>query len=510
MEPLRTTLLLGLLLVALAACTGEEEATDEPDLGATSAISATIGAQGGVLEGQAFTAFEGVRLEIPAGALTEEVEVTISTILDETPLADDAFAVGRQFTVDLSGRTLALAGQLTLPVYMEDVRAFGADLIGVKVWLKGPEQEWKLLDPLQSQGSTTTVELAAFGVAASGVKMDSMAGVHVSCVSAGSCSSETGQSTALQLDDGVDLPRLIAGDQTIYYLTRRPSGAAHEILQAVEVQVDSGETRISSELELLAGDSMRDRGLALDSEANLWVGTRRGAARLSFSGDSSLTQSGNGARAVALLSLDAQTIVWLAIDDQGLRVTLLTGEDDMSGQYVFSGIGAGSGELPQVGSVFVAGAGNGESFWVGGTAIGGGLLNLVASEQSTTLESMQTLQLSGQVGVRGGLAPAPDGGLWFIGANDGKLWRWAPDGEPAPVDGISGVSSLISDNAFGVWLGMATDPAVTHIDSSGVVTYVRLSDDTDAAARNMIPRALALTGADQVVVLTRAGVLLAL
>lgn len=79
----RVTKLTPCLLLAAACGTSTPPAPEMP-----SALSADIGPQGGALHGKTGTAFAGVDLVIPPGALAQKTKISIHPIIDETPLPE--------------------------------------------------------------------------------------------------------------------------------------------------------------------------------------------------------------------------------------------------------------------------------------------------------------------------------------------------------------------------------------------------------------------------------------
>src|SRR5258706_13015298 len=101
----RTSLLavFPLSLALLAGCgDADQPAENEPPPGALagSTTTATIGAQGGTIEGKAGSALEGVKLVVPAGARPGDTALTLHTTFDPTPLPALAERVGGTIAIE--------------------------------------------------------------------------------------------------------------------------------------------------------------------------------------------------------------------------------------------------------------------------------------------------------------------------------------------------------------------------------------------------------------------------
>src|SRR5215213_3061234 len=99
-----------LTVVALACATlgaGCLEASDEQ------ALRGTVGPEGGELVGLPGTPFEGVRLEIPPGALSGTTALAILRADSTTPLPVTAVRCGPMFSLQPAGLALKLPASLT-------------------------------------------------------------------------------------------------------------------------------------------------------------------------------------------------------------------------------------------------------------------------------------------------------------------------------------------------------------------------------------------------------------
>jgi hypothetical protein len=78
-------------------------------------LSAVIGPEGGELVGEQGSPLQGVRLEIPKGALADKTEITLSAVDDGVPLPQTAVRCGPNFSIAPAGLALAVPASLTLP-----------------------------------------------------------------------------------------------------------------------------------------------------------------------------------------------------------------------------------------------------------------------------------------------------------------------------------------------------------------------------------------------------------
>jgi hypothetical protein len=159
---LLASLLLGGLLAAGCDAEGGAGAT------ANDSARATIGPAGGDVVGAQGSALEGVRLSIPAGALSAPTEIAISPGTASMPLPVTAVRCGPMFDIQPAGLALALPATLTLPfdeTTVTDNLRFDDQ---VKVWLAQGTQ-WGQALQTDSQAGSVSVQVSALGAAAAGV-----------------------------------------------------------------------------------------------------------------------------------------------------------------------------------------------------------------------------------------------------------------------------------------------------------------------------------------------------
>jgi hypothetical protein len=163
-------------LVVLAACSGDGEDDyrfADSELAATvteGVLSAVIPPEGGVVVGPADTEFEGVRVDLPPGALPSGTIFTISPGTEGAPLPDFAERVGAQFTFGPADAPLAEPVEVTLPVRPETLVPLASGADDVKVWVRAGDT-WRLQDAAASSESSVTLALDALSTAAAGVKI---------------------------------------------------------------------------------------------------------------------------------------------------------------------------------------------------------------------------------------------------------------------------------------------------------------------------------------------------
>lgn len=185
-----------LLCLALAACGESEEAAvpaEEPlaeDDGTgppspPETLTATIGAEGGTIEGEAGGPFAGFRLVVPAGALAAETTLTVDQVIDPTPLGEQAERVGPQLRIGPAGVTFAQPASLTVPYDPVLRRTWDVPDAECRVWFRQGEG-WANAEQTASDEDSVTVPLQATTVVAAGV----VRGIQpVACLSG--CTSST-------------------------------------------------------------------------------------------------------------------------------------------------------------------------------------------------------------------------------------------------------------------------------------------------------------------------------
>jgi len=148
--------------LVLSACMPEDHPGES--------LRSTIGPQGGVLVGAAGTAFAGVRVEIPPGALGAPTEITLAKVDSATPLPATAVGCGPMFALAPSGLRLAQPASVTLPydpVVVGDQFRFEDE---VKVWVARTDASgWTQRLQTDSTASSVTIELDTLTTVGAGV-----------------------------------------------------------------------------------------------------------------------------------------------------------------------------------------------------------------------------------------------------------------------------------------------------------------------------------------------------
>jgi len=164
-----------LYLVTLAACSGGGESDYsfvQSELTATvtdGVLSAVVPPEGGVVVGPTGTEFEGVLVNLPAGALPSGTIFTISPGTEGDPLPDFAERVGAQFTFGPKDVPLAEPVEVTLPVREESLEQLATNGDAVQVWLRVGDA-WSLQSATASSATAVTLSLTELSTAAAGVK----------------------------------------------------------------------------------------------------------------------------------------------------------------------------------------------------------------------------------------------------------------------------------------------------------------------------------------------------
>ncbi len=495
-------------IVALAlACgwagCGDDSVDAPPPVEQSGALVGTVGPDGGEIVGLPFTPFEGLVLAIPAGALDAETDITIRVTRDETPLPDDAFAVGRQFSFDPPA-PLKVPASITVPVFAEAVASFGKDSVSIKVWLKGP-QAWEVVQPDSAGDGQTTIAVDALSTLAAGVWVKELPGVTMACIDDGSCTEKVVTWQPIAADAPPALGRMVARGNDLYYLTvdSSPSGIS---VRAVRYDT-KGRTAVSSKpATLLAGDADRDRGIAIDATGDVWIGTRTGVARLSFDGASEVISAATTPRAVTVFAAGDRVGRVVAVDG-ALEISYITDAATIEGPMRLDIENPPRHGLPTVGSRLsaVADPSQAGALWLASTHAAGELLHIDTAGGAAVID--RTVSLPAEQWAAGALA-ALDAGVFAITAPDLALLQSQGDAMTA-IDGLARATTVAADDES-VWVGLADAPAVVRLDADGKVEAYHLLSDGElerSETRAQVPAAMVALK-DGLIVLTRSGELL--
>jgi hypothetical protein len=147
-----------LVTAILAGCT----ASEEPGL------YGLIGPEGGELVGAPGTPFQGVRLQIPAGALDGPTYISITQASPASPLPRTAVRCGPLFALRPAGLALKVPAIATVPYDQRTVEEHFRFDDEVKVWA-AEESGWGQRLQTDNANGTVTVELQALTTIAAGV-----------------------------------------------------------------------------------------------------------------------------------------------------------------------------------------------------------------------------------------------------------------------------------------------------------------------------------------------------
>lgn len=514
------------------------EASDTGDAGATAAtseVTAIVGPEGAVLEGAPFTPLEGVRLEIPAGALEADTEITLSVGLKEAALPPRAFAIGPHVTVGPDTLALAAPGTLTVPVYLDTLFALGQgpgdddDAVSVKVWLIAPDAaEWSLAAGVAGV-DLHTAELPIDGAvtAGAGVKLDSPADI-APCTDAGTCLaaaavlSEPPTADACEAVDGfcvaelgatdppATLPVLAVAANAAVWISQRVEG---EDLITVAARVDGWDGTVTQSPAWTAplmevADAGRARALIVDGQGTAWLPLRDRLVGLPFEGAATELALDDGARSHVVAATADRTLAWVTELDGAYRVRLReAGAVEWSAPVdVAATWPALDTPYPRVASELWAGADTSglRTLWLA-SAAAGGLTRLDLDAESLSSDPLTTASGLASLGVPLGHA---DGRVAVLDRGDLTVQWLTADAAPEVVaDVMAGTFS--AGKAGALWAGLADHPTVVQVAEDGALTSVALPHDgSEDGAALAVPRALARLDNGWLLVLDRGGRLL--
>ena len=154
------------LALCAVACGEEEKGARVP----FDVLSGTLGPAGGELVGESGTSLAGVVVAVAPGALSSEVSVEVSVVVDDTPLPENAFSIGDQFRVE-GDAALGGVAQLTVPFDPEEMRRFVEDIHGVKVWRRSAEG-WATAEVVAVEASSVSVTIDEISTYGPGVRVE--------------------------------------------------------------------------------------------------------------------------------------------------------------------------------------------------------------------------------------------------------------------------------------------------------------------------------------------------
>ncbi len=135
----------------VAACGGGTGQGGAPD----DVLQATVGPRGAELIGPTASAFEGLHLVIPKGALAADTEITVRPVDSTTALPKTAVGCGPGFAIEPAGLKLAVPATLTLPFDETTVTDHDRFDDEVKVWVLEGNAWGQLLQTDSAPGQVT-------------------------------------------------------------------------------------------------------------------------------------------------------------------------------------------------------------------------------------------------------------------------------------------------------------------------------------------------------------------
>ncbi|HVW25315.1 MAG TPA: hypothetical protein VHC69_08080 [Polyangiaceae bacterium] len=147
---------------------GGAESVGKPGSEEAAVLKGTIGPSGGQLVGQTGSALEGVKLDVPEGALSEDTEIEIRPASATVPLPKTAVECGPAFEISPPGVTLSKPVSVTLPFDETTVSNNYRFDDEVKAWVLDGDTWSQKLQTDSSEGSVV-IALDAFSTLSAGV-----------------------------------------------------------------------------------------------------------------------------------------------------------------------------------------------------------------------------------------------------------------------------------------------------------------------------------------------------
>ncbi len=277
--------------LASAACAPQETPPEELDQSyvESTRLSQAIGPEGGELVAPDGSALAGLRLQVPPGALSETVTITVDGTIDNTPLGNTAEQVGPQFLIGPAGTRFSVPARLTLPLNGDDVQLHSQTAADCKVWHR-TDGAWQRLERVAGDESTVSVELVTAGTAAAGVISRS---IGLSCAKNPAlcrdfsgvlealqprCESPTGYCIVKlrqpQYQPRESRPGFTVSGRTLYYAHSVGDGQ----VGVATYNLDTGDSELLG--TFAGGLSSRPTPVAVEANGNTWLSLgRNGNAR---------------------------------------------------------------------------------------------------------------------------------------------------------------------------------------------------------------------------------------
>ena len=156
---------------SLAACSdaASSDSSEEQAAEAQASLTSRMGPEGGEIVGEEGSAFEGVTIVVPPGALEDETVISLRAVdQGEKPLPKAALPCGPMFALEPADLELALPIQVTLPFDPEIVKGELRFEDEVKVWV-ATDDGWGRELPFETTSGQVSIELGALTTVAAGI-----------------------------------------------------------------------------------------------------------------------------------------------------------------------------------------------------------------------------------------------------------------------------------------------------------------------------------------------------
>lgn len=247
------------------------------------AISQEIGPEGGELVAPEASVLAGVRLKVPAGALSSKVKITVDGTLDPTPLSSAAEQVGPQIAIGPAGTTFATPVELTVPLDQHAVTQHEQSSADCKVWYR-TDGNWQRLERKAGSDGTVTVDLPGAGVAAAGVLAGS---TSLSCaITPSRCTfPKLGATTSCTDPSGFCLQKLPQpqyapiGQYPEFSVVQRKLYYAHAPaagrISIARYDLVTGENVLLGTLDVPGLSVPANSPIAVESDGSAWIGLKQ-------------------------------------------------------------------------------------------------------------------------------------------------------------------------------------------------------------------------------------------
>jgi hypothetical protein len=269
--------------IGLSACDDavvavQEDLPDDETTIVVNELRATIGPDGGTLDGGEDGPLAFFKLVIPAGALDEATEIVVRATVDPTPLAVTAERIGPHYAIEPAGLVLSAPAELTVAFDPALREQWDTPDDECRVWFRDGEG-WSRAEPTGATPQSVTVALPKLTTVAAGVSFVSRV---PACELTGSCAPTTGDQGCLA-GETFCLTRLVPPSKVpfeyssvttangfAYFLT---SPAINQFAIAkYDLLSTNGATTSTVALTATPTTTVSSRGrIAIDSAGDLWL-----------------------------------------------------------------------------------------------------------------------------------------------------------------------------------------------------------------------------------------------